>query len=477
MKKGPAVRLTVWMCLLCLVIACGPVLGPTVYMAAPALAEAEQWQSGTIAYCDEWVSLREAPSKESRRLVKIPLGEEVQVIVSSGEFFLCKYGNLTGYVMSRYIRLNPSSGNQVQSAETATVPAQDDALYVVPNVREYLTLRSQGGDVRVKPGERLKVLGWSEDKCLVEMVSNGKKGYVNSGYIMAEGLEYTRWPYDYDTLREDIEAFPSDAPVTVEALDQTADGRDILVIRYGDEDADHHILIQCAMHAREIMTSRIGGDLVRMMMEDYPQGIEQVCVHIVPLVNPDGMEVALRGPSALRNTELAAQVKRWLGGGDYSRWKANANGVDINRNFDAGWDKLTGRKAGGERYRGPAPHSEPESKSLVEYVNRYPFDCTISIHSYGSLIYWLGAKGEIYSRTESLARVISQSTGYPMVKSESGVEKGGFKDWALETAGIPSVTIEVGCRDSAGSLEECSGIVLRFRHLLSDVVSWVKKTV
>ena len=117
-------RLTVWMCLLSLVIACRPVLGPTVYMAAPALAEAEQWQSGTIAYCDEWVSLREAPSKESRRLVKIPLGEEVQVIVSSGEFFLCKYGNLTGYVMSRYVRLSPSSGNQVQAAETATVPAR-----------------------------------------------------------------------------------------------------------------------------------------------------------------------------------------------------------------------------------------------------------------------------------------------------------------------------------------------------------------
>ena len=101
-------------------------------------------------------------------------------------------------------------------------------------------------------------------------------------------------------------------------------------------------------------------------------------------------------------------------------------------------------------------------------------DCTVSIHSYGSLIYWLGATGELEARTRSMASVVSGTTGYEMVASESGVEKGGFKDWALEKAAIPSVTIEIGSMDSVGSLEECSAISLRFRGLIGNLAAWAK---
>ena len=60
-----------------------------------------------------------------------------------------------------------------------------------------------------------------------------------------------------------------------------------------------------------------------------------------------------------------------------------------------------------------------------------------------------------------------------MATTESNVEKGGFKDWAVEVAEIPSVTIEIGSVDSTGSLEECSGIAVRLRNLLPGVAQWV----
>lgn len=436
--------------------------------------EPTAWQPATIAYCDEWVSLRSQPSKSAERLMKIPLGAEVGVIPSAGEFYQCKYLGMTGFVLAEYVKLA-----RVESDESAVpstgIPGSDEQLYVVPHVKEYLTLKNQAGKAidRIGPHERLRVLGWSGDQCMVERVSTGQTGYVHSGYIMAEGLSYARWPYDYDTLLNELEQLKQNRLVRTESLAETPDGREVIAIQYGDENASHHILVQCAMHAREIMTSRLGADLIWMLTDTCPDGIEDVCFHIVPLDNPDGMEIALHGAAGLRDQELASAVKKWIGKGDYRQWKANARGVDLNRNFDAGWDKLTGRTPGSKRYRGPFPHSEPESKALVDYTERYHFDCTISIHSYGGTIYWLGAAAAIKAQTKSLSERISVLTGYPMATTESNVEKGGFKDWAVEVAEIPSVTIEIGCMDSAGSLEEYSGIALRFRNLLPGVAQWV----
>ena len=459
-------------------------------LSLPA-AEAETWVTATVVNCNEWISLRRSPSTQAQKLAEIPLGARVEVVVSGGSFYKCRYDGKTGYALAQYLRIGTggdSGGNAASAATRAPyesdgrpgelpgwIPALGEALYVVPNVQEFLTLRNASGGTlaHILPGERLRVLGWSDASCRVERVSTGQTGYVNSAYIVAEGLDASRWPYDYSALEADLSALEGRKLLTVESLSTTADGRNVYVIRYGQETARHHMLIQCAMHAREIMTARLGGDLLMMLLADYPEGIPDVCVHIVPIDNPDGQAIALYGPSRIRDAALRASVEGWLGGGRFSDWKANARGVDINRNFDSGWDALTGRTPGSMRYRGEAPHSEAESLALVNYVDRYAFDCTISIHSFGSVIYWLGATGELEQRTRSLADAASEATGYPLAKSESSVEKGGFKDWALEAAGIPSLTLEIGALDSIGTLEEYSGIALRFRGLIPRLVDWI----
>lgn len=458
-------------------------------LCLPAARAAEKWVSATVVNCEEWISLRKSPSTQAQKLAEIPLGAEVEVVVSGGSFYKCRYRGQTGYALAKYLRVGRGGAEPSPAASRAPrmsagragelpgwIPARGEDMYVVPNVEDFLTLRKAGGATlaRVLPGERLRVLDWSGTSCRVERESTGQTGYVNSAYIMADGLDASRWPYDCAALEADIAALEGRDLLTVESLTATADARSVYVFRYGKETARHHILIQCAMHAREIMTARLGGDLLMMLLEDYPEGVPDVCVHIVPLVNPDGQSIALYGPEEIRDEALRADVWDWLGSGSYADWKANARGVDLNRNFDAGWEALTGLAPGGMRYRGEAPHSEAESLALVEYAGRYAFDCTISIHSFGSVIYWMGATGELEERTRSLADAASQATGYPPVKSESSVEKGGFKDWALEAAGIPSLTLEIGALESIGTLEEYSGIALRFRNLIPRLVEWVE---
>ena len=55
------------------------------------------------------------------------------------------------------------------------------------------------------------------------------------------------------------------------------------------------------------------------------------------MTNPDGVALALGGLSSVKEPSRADFLRGLNGGEDFSLWKANANGVDLNVNFDARW--------------------------------------------------------------------------------------------------------------------------------------------
>ena len=68
-----------------------------------------------IVNCNEWVSLRYAPSTSSQRLVKIPLGTMVVVMDGPADwdidgFLPVEYGGYKGYVLKKYLETIPYSG-------------------------------------------------------------------------------------------------------------------------------------------------------------------------------------------------------------------------------------------------------------------------------------------------------------------------------------------------------------------------------
>lgn len=98
------------------------------------------------------------------------------------------------------------------------------------------------------------------------------------------------------------------------------------------------------------------------------------------------------------------------------RWKANARGVDLNRNFDIGWASYIGAPAPcGEGYKGPSPASEPETQAILHTASKYKFACCISYHSSGNLIYWdYGCHGNLRQKELALANYASTIIGYPL---------------------------------------------------------------
>lgn len=427
-----------------------------------ACAEGD-WSDAAVINCEEWVSLRAEPSTAAERLVQVPLGAAVSARPFDELFAECVYMDMRGYILLDYLTLPRPEPEMAEAVGT-----------LVPNVDEYLSLRpspSEGAPVieRVLPGTPMNLLGWSGDFAKVQVAGSGSVGYVHSGYVRDPMGDMSRWPYDFDRMMADVSALGLETEVIAHSLD----GRAIPVVRFGSGDV--HILIQAGIHGRELMSGRLAMDLLFRLAKDHPGGIDGVTFHVLPMVNPDGVTVAVHGAQAIADPALRAQVESILAakGESHSRWKANARGTDLNRNYAAGWEALTGRAPGSERYRGPSPLSEPESKALADYFLRYDFAATVSYHSYGSLIYWQGASGELAAVNRTLAQVVGDSAGYPLEENElATVERGGFKDWALMDCGVPSITVEIGAMDSTGSIHEYTGILLRHSGSWEKIAAW-----
>lgn len=209
-------------------------------------------------------------------------------------------------------------------------------------------------------------------------------------------------------------------------------GRDIKYIKAGDGEKGG-IIVTGGIHAREHVTAK----LVVMQAQYAVKNprLLQMPVYFVPLVNPDGAEIALlrdKPPAFFR--------------GDARLYKANAAGVDLNVNFDAGWGEGAANVfyPSGANYVGPFAFSEPETAALRDFTLKVKPRATISYHAKGRIIYYdfrAPAHKKAYYR--AIADVMAEKLHYAAVEDD-GKSAGGYKDWCQQRLAIPAFTIEIG---------------------------------
>ena len=305
-------------------------------------------------------------------------------------------------------------------------------------------------------------------------------------------VRVSRLDYTYDQMTEDLNALTERYPGMIElnSRAETADGRQIIEVILGDDEAPHHILIQASIHGREYMNTV----LAMNQIEDYLRGYEEksyngilwndlyqdVCIHVIPMSNPDGVMISQQGLDAVRNEELKQYLMRCyerdMENGIFSgnqaqyfeQWKANAKGVDLNRNFDVGWESYIGRPFPSiERYKGDFAESEEETKAILGIKKDYNLDCCISYHSYGNLIYWnYGSEGEIYDIDRKLAECAGAVTSYELHSTvQDSTDSAGCSDYFVLKEGIPAITIENGGQSCPLPIEEYQHIYIRNQDL------------
>lgn len=342
---------------------------------------------------------------------------------------------------------------------------------------------------KIPAGGTFTLEGWSG--AFAKVTYGGKTGYVHSGYIkpadsgyFADALSTVKLTdtYTYEQMRADIDSLARRYPavVSVSSIGKSEQGRDIPVLKLGSEKAKYRVFIQAAIHSREHTTAWLAMALADYWAKNDIARYGDVCYHIVPMSNPDGVTIS---QTKTLNDEQQAIYRRdkekgytSLGMTQYAaEWKANALGTDLNRNFPSGWEYVTARNAPSTKnYRGTEPFSAAEAKCLRDYTVGNDFDVTISLHTSGSLIYYeYGKDKTANARSKSLAEAVEKVTGYPL-EGSSGVDGAGYKDWAVDALKIPSLTIEVGCGDSPLALREFYSVFARNLSLLPTIARWAQ---
>lgn len=168
---------------------------------------------------------------------------------------------------------------------------------------------------------------------------------------------------------------------------------------------------------------------------------------VVPCVNPDGVEISVHGA---QTAGTFANLVTHVSGGKTARWQANAAGVDINHNFDAGWELLhqAEQKAGisspaPTRFGGERPESEPETQALTRFCRNNHIHHAVAFHSQGEEIYWHFGENTPPS-ADTMATVMARSSGYKKSSPEGLAVGGGFKDWFITEFSRPAFTVEIG---------------------------------
>ena len=266
-------------------------------------------------------------------------------------------------------------------------------------------------------------------------------------------------------IYQEVKSFYENATAEKRIIGKSLFGRNIYAIKIGEGTPTG--LVQYALHGREFITAKLA-------LCHYKIGLYKHTgsVWLVPLSNPDGALLSQRGLKSVTDEEAKKHLLTLNGGEDFSLWKANGRGVDLNVNFDALWGKgvKNTRNEGCENYIGTRPFSEPETQALRAFTLTIKPDYTLSYHTKGEEIYWYFYQSiSACARDKALALALSRSTGYPLAHAKGSA--GGYKDWCVQKLKIPSFTVEAGADEFAHPIldEGLENIILRNRNALRDL--------
>lgn len=290
-------------------------------------------------------------------------------------------------------------------------------------------------------------------------------------------VDTSKAKYTYDEMCGDLAELASEYSgiFSYYEIGRSADGRSIYVAVLGSGKASKQIISEAGTHGREYINPLFVMATLEYYLKNYDVPLfgadgqkktvrdilSDTDLYVIPMLNPDGITISQLGVDALKTEALREGVRKiyddaraagntaWSFETYQTQWKANARGVDINRNFDvkapAGYEKeITVTAPAGSGYPGEKPGSEPETRAYTDFVSGLsnPVAC-ISYHSLGQLIYW--DCGQDYSGRVTalkLAEAAKEQSGYMVYSVKSFTA--ASSDWCMLKKGIPAITIETG---------------------------------
>jgi g-D-glutamyl-meso-diaminopimelate peptidase len=286
--------------------------------------------------------------------------------------------------------------------------------------------------------------------------------YIGQRLTVPYGIDvvFTDIDYTYEIMERNIYGLKARYPfLEIGTIGRSVLGKNLYYLRLGN--GTREVSYNGAHHSLEWITTPLLMKFTENFLKAYSRGTlmrgynvrdiwNQSSVYIVPMVNPDGVDLVLNGLN--RSNPYYNSLLQWnQTGKPFSEvWNANIRGVDLNRNYPASWEEAKAQEAalgvygpGPTRYGGPAPLSEPESSAMTNFTRQHNFRLVLAYHSQGRVIYWNYLN---LAPPESLriANLFSRASGYAVADVPYEAAYAGYKDWFIKEYRRPGFTIEVG---------------------------------
>lgn len=260
--------------------------------------------------------------------------------------------------------------------------------------------------------------------------------------------------YTYDMLLKDISEFKArHAELPVFSIGKSREGRELFAVKFGK--GSRRIFICGAHHGMEWLTAKICIQFAFDLADGkYDVSSEAISLYLVPMVNPDGVQLASNG----------------------IKWQANAIGTDLNHNYDALWElsKQAEKNHGilspcSSKYGGPFPESEPESQAIANFTRQNKFDMAVALHSQGEVIYY-DFCGIVPRGSEEYLRKFESVSRYKRELPQGTALYGGYKDWFIKKFRKPAFTIEVGLGENPLPLSQFNDVYSGVLPILLEIL-------
>ncbi|MDE7204615.1 MAG: peptidase [Lachnospiraceae bacterium] len=330
------------------------------------------------------------------------------------------------------------------------------------------------------------LLGPLDSFVKIRVYGTDLEGYTDMRYLKRlDAVVYDYDIYTYEEMNEDILQLQARYPelLHVNVTGQSADGRNLYDLIIGNQSAPKSMLVHAGIHAREYTNPYLVMEQLEQCLDFYYRGyfheksyrelFDNIALHIVPMVNPDGIALSQFGESALQSPELIQTVqacyaydiatKRTKSSYEayLARWKANARGIDLNRNFLTGFGiNVKASQPSYAGYSGTVPFSEPETLSLATVTLLCHPSVIISYHSMGEVAYWNTVESRYTAINTEFSNYMLSLVPYK--RMGSGSASGSYLDWIYSGDNpVCSITFETGNVDCPFTLAQYPKIWLQ----------------
>ncbi len=241
----------------------------------------------------------------------------------------------------------------------------------------------------------------------------------------------------------------------VEGIGSSVLQRDIKSYTWGD--GEKHLVFVGGIHGGYEWNSVVlAYEFIDWLNENMLEVPANIKITVIPSANPDGLAKVVDKTGKITVSDIPAEVDTVPG-------RFNANGVDLNRNFDCKWQPESTWR-GNVVSAGTEAFSEPEAQAIRDFALKERPDAFVFWHSSANNVYASECHNGVLPETIQIMNAYANSASYGAVESFDAYEVTGDAEGWLASIGIPAITVELETHETVEWERNLAGVKALLKH-------------